>query len=53
LLIGWALSLIGGVVGLVLSFHYDLPSGAAIVCTFGGLLIAVTMIGLFRRGAAA
>ncbi len=42
LLIGWGLSLVGGILGLYLSFQYDLPSGAAIVCTFGGLLILVS-----------
>src|SRR5438067_4020199 len=34
LLVGWVLSLIGGVAGLFLSFYCYLPSGAAIVCTF-------------------
>jgi zinc/manganese transport system permease protein len=42
LLIGWAISLIGGIVGLFLSFWWDLPSGAAIVCTFGALLVLVS-----------
>src|SRR5436190_1253167 len=41
LLLGWGLSLVGGVLGLFLSFHFDLPSGAAIVCTFGGLLVVI------------
>ena len=50
LLIGWALSLVGGVAGLFLSFHFDLPSGAAIVCTFGALLILITA-GLAARRA--
>ena len=36
LLIGWIISLVGGIGGLVLLFCGDLPSGAAIVCTFGG-----------------
>src|SRR4051812_30656650 len=49
LLIGWALSLVGGVSGLLLSFHFDLPSGAAIVCTFGVLLIVVSSVGVIRR----
>ena len=48
LLIGWALSLIGGVAGLFLSFHFDLPSGAAIVCTFGAVLIAVSLAAIIR-----
>jgi len=49
LLIGWALSLVGGVAGLFLSFHFDLPSGAAIVCTFGALLILITISAAMRR----
>ena len=43
LLVGWTLSLIGGVAGLFLSYWLDLPSGAAIVCTFGALLILVSL----------
>jgi zinc/manganese transport system permease protein len=49
LIIGWLIALIGGVVGLFFSFWWDLPSGAAIVCTFGGLLILVSVGTLFRR----
>jgi zinc/manganese transport system permease protein len=43
LLIGWAISFIGGIAGLFLSFWWDFPSGAAIVCTFGALLVLVTL----------
>ena len=45
LLIGWLIALLGGVGGLFFSYWGDLPSGAAIVCTFGALLI---LISLFR-----
>ena len=48
LLIGWVIALIGGVGGLFLSFWWDLPSGAAIVCTFGALLIFVSIYALIR-----
>src|SRR5207302_8070931 len=48
LLIGWIIALIGGVAGLFLSYWWDLPSGAAIVCTFGGLLILVSIYSLIR-----
>jgi zinc/manganese transport system permease protein len=44
LLIGWLISLVGGITGLLLSFHFDLPSGAAIVCTFGALLLLITLL---------
>src|SRR6266576_2786423 len=43
LLIGWVIALIGGIAGLFFSFWWDLPSGAAIVCTFGVLLILVSI----------
>lgn len=49
LLVGWFIALIGGVGGLFFSFWWDLPSGAAIVCTFGALLILVSVISLLRR----
>jgi zinc/manganese transport system permease protein len=49
LLIGWIVALIGGIGGLFLSFWWDLPSGAAIVCTFGTLLILISFVGLARR----
>ena len=49
LLIGWIVALIGGVAGLFFSYWGDLPSGAAIVCTFGALLISISFIGLWRR----
>jgi len=48
LLIGWLIALLGGVGGLFFSYWWDLPSGAAIVCTFGALLIIVSLISLFR-----
>src|SRR5581483_4869772 len=49
LLIGWIIALVGGVAGLFLSYWGDLPSGAAIVCTFGALLIVISCIGLWKR----
>src|SRR5205809_5284008 len=39
LLIGWGISLLGGIGGVYVSIRGDFPSGAAIVCTFGALLI--------------
>jgi zinc/manganese transport system permease protein len=42
LLIGWAVSLICGIGGLFFSYWWDLPSGAAIVCTFGASLVLIS-----------
>ncbi|MDQ3313124.1 MAG: metal ABC transporter permease [Verrucomicrobiota bacterium] len=52
LLIGWIVALIGGVAGLFFSFYWDLPSGAAIVCTFGALLILFSSGAMLRRRSA-
>lgn len=52
LLIGCVIALVGGIAGLFFSYIWDLPSGAAIVCTFGILLIVLGSIRtLLRRKA--
>jgi zinc/manganese transport system permease protein len=43
LLVGCIVALVGGIGGLFASFYADLPSGAAIVCTLGALLIIVAI----------
>jgi zinc/manganese transport system permease protein len=48
LLIGWAVSLVGSIAGLFLSFWCDLPSGAAIVCTLGAMLALTAFRSLIR-----
>lgn len=49
LIVGWLIATIAGVAGLFWSFYHDLPSGAAIVCTFGALLVLVSLAAAFRR----
>jgi zinc/manganese transport system permease protein len=46
LFIGWVIALAGGILGLFASYWWDLPSGAAIVCTFGALLVLTTLAAL-------
>ena len=48
LLIGWLVSLVGGIAGLYLSFYGDFPSGAAIVVTLGILLILFALVSAVR-----
>jgi zinc/manganese transport system permease protein len=43
LLIGWALGFVVSVLGLAASFEWDLPTGAAVVTTFGALMTAVAL----------
>ena len=49
LAIGVALSLVGDVTGLMVSFYQDLPSGAAIVCVFGVLLVLTAIGSIFTK----
>ncbi len=54
LLVGWLIALAGGIFGLFASFWWDLPSGAAIVCTFGVLLVLTAVVAVclgLRRAA--
>ncbi len=44
LLVGVLISFVGGVTGLLVSFYKDLPSGAAIVCMFGVLLVIAGVV---------
>lgn len=48
---GWITGAIVSAVGVLLSFHYDLPTGATIVCTFGAALglLAIFWMPLRRR----
>jgi zinc/manganese transport system permease protein len=46
LALGWGIATLGGVLGLLASYQFDLPTGAAIVCTLGLFLIPA---GLWRR----
>jgi zinc/manganese transport system permease protein len=48
---GWTVGAIVSAVGVLLSFHYDLPTGATIVCTFGAALglLALLWVTMRRR----
>src|SRR3989440_5767772 len=47
--IGWLIALIGGLGGLFFSFWWALPSGAAIVCTFGTILILISFFAVWQH----
>jgi len=50
---GWGMGALVSALGVFLSFHYDLPTGATIVCTFGAALALLALLRLtFRRSAA-
>jgi zinc/manganese transport system permease protein len=44
LILGWVIGFIGCVLGLYLSLQLDLPTGASVVATFGGVLIVCALI---------
>ena len=44
LAIGWTVGALVSALGVFLSFHYDLPTGATIVCTFGASLAALALV---------
>jgi zinc/manganese transport system permease protein len=50
LLIGCVMAILGGVGGLYASYKFDLPTGAAIVCALGALLIFVGAVAKLRSG---
>ncbi len=44
LLLGWALGTLVSLIGLFLSATMDFPTGAAVVCTFGFLILVVAIL---------
>jgi zinc/manganese transport system permease protein len=51
LAIGWGMGAVVSALGVWLSFQYDLPTGATIVCTFGAVLAAMSLVRLFPASA--
>lgn len=51
LAIGWITATVGSMIGLYVSYVGDLPTGAAIVCVLGGLLLLAGIAAQFRRAA--
>ena len=44
--IGWTMGTLVSALGVYLSVHLDLPTGATIVCTFGGVLVLMFLVHL-------
>jgi len=53
LAIGWALGTLASAAGLAVSYFWDLPTGAAMVCTFGAALALAGALYPFLHGDAA
>jgi zinc/manganese transport system permease protein len=50
LAIGWIVGILASAAGLAASFAFDLPTGATMVCVFGGALAAAGLLYPFLRG---
>jgi len=48
---GSIVAVLGGTGGLYVSYHFNLPTGAAIVCTFGALLLLIAVASKMRNSA--
>jgi len=51
LILGWVTGLLTCIAGIAVSYQFDLPTGATIVCTFAVTLILCAIIGGFRKPA--
>jgi len=49
LLVGWLTATTASIAGLYASYKLDLPTGAAIVCALGGVLLVVALTARFGR----
>jgi len=47
LFIGWVVATLGGILGLFASWHFNFPTGSAIVCVLGAGLVLAGMIARF------
>jgi len=44
LLLGWGIGLLASILGMAISYYLDFPTGASVVCAFGLILLALTII---------
>jgi zinc/manganese transport system permease protein len=44
LAIGWMMGVVVSMLGMYFSVQFDLPTGAAIVCTFGLVLVLMALL---------
>ncbi len=48
LFLGWIIGSIASLLGIFCSYYFDLPTGATIVCCFGGILILLSLVRTIR-----
>ena len=45
LILGWATGTAGSILGMILSYFGDFPTGASVVCALAGLLVFCSALG--------
>jgi len=48
LLLGWCAATVASIAGLIISYKFDLPTGAAVVCTLGAILLLCRLLARAR-----
>lgn len=43
LFVGWGVGILASTIGMIISYYLDLPTGAAVVCTFGLVLLLIIL----------
>lgn len=43
LFLGWIFGILASIAGISLSYYADLPTGAAVICAFGGMLVLLAL----------
>ena len=43
LILGWCVGGLASILGMVVSYYFDFPTGASVVCVLGGILIAAAL----------
>lgn len=47
LFFGWVFGILASLIGIGMSYYFDLPTGATVVCVFGAILIFVALVKSF------
>ena len=42
--LGWTIGFFASALGMALSYHFDFPTGASVVCTFGAILVILAAV---------
>ena len=49
LILGWGIGVTGSILGMMLSYFVDFPTGASVVCALAGLLVTTSLLKRLKR----